>query len=447
MTYAETNEEISGVVIFPDTNILMQYQPIENIDWLTMVGASTVQLVIPPEVLDELEKHKQDSNSRRQKRARSVLSRFREIKAKRWEVRPGVSLSFGRLRVTDTDVSGFGLDPKSTDHRIITQILLHRLSSQNRALFCADDFGAQTRAEEVGVEVLELSETLRLAAEADPKDADIAELQKKVRALEASTAFYPELKLEFENGTNFLEYVIHPIAPRSSEGLKLAAEDHLNQFPAYVPPAKSEVDAKALGIFGAITNFLSSEPSEDEIRRYTKERESYLRSFPAYLYQSERTRVTLSLTLPLPIKISNAGKAPAVGVRVWIHFPDGFVIPEKALRVPDPPKAPIRPRRDAEFILKGLSEPFLPLVPHQSLPGAGMSRSNVSSPSIKKTNSYEVEQRVDKLLHTGSILLSTFQICFESVGDVKPFTIGYKLIAENTPEPFEGQLHVKVCAE
>jgi predicted ribonuclease YlaK len=67
-------------IVFLDTNIYLHYQDIDQIDWLKVVQADAVIIVVPPITIRELNKHK-DSHSmaRVRKRAGAILKKLSEL--------------------------------------------------------------------------------------------------------------------------------------------------------------------------------------------------------------------------------------------------------------------------------------------------------------------------------------------------------------------------------
>lgn len=69
---------------------------------------------------------------------------------------------------------------------------------------------------------------------------------------------------------------------------------------------------------------------------------------------------------------------------------------------------------------------------------------NVSSPTIRRTNSYEIHFHVRTLKHKYQEPFETLFVAFDSWDTAKPFTVGYELSAGNVPNVVHGQLHVIV---
>lgn len=61
-----------------DTNVFLHYKDFEQIDWKSIVG-DDVTICVTQVVLGEIDKHKDQSRGRIQKRAKKISSRFSEI--------------------------------------------------------------------------------------------------------------------------------------------------------------------------------------------------------------------------------------------------------------------------------------------------------------------------------------------------------------------------------
>ena len=57
-------------IVFLDTNVYLHCQPFYQVNWLDIVGAKAVTIVLPPIIIRELNKHK-DTSSRPRVRRRA----------------------------------------------------------------------------------------------------------------------------------------------------------------------------------------------------------------------------------------------------------------------------------------------------------------------------------------------------------------------------------------
>jgi hypothetical protein len=64
-----------------DTNVLLHFQPPEQVDWADVVGEPEVRLVVPLRVIEELDEKKYTAKDDLADRARRILSRLRSVMA------------------------------------------------------------------------------------------------------------------------------------------------------------------------------------------------------------------------------------------------------------------------------------------------------------------------------------------------------------------------------
>src|SRR5262249_44286810 len=67
---------------------------------------------------------------------------------------------------------------------------------------------------------------------------------------------------------------------------------------------------------------------------------------------------------------------------------------------------------------------------------------NVSTPRIRRTNSYDVNVSIAMLKHGFVESLEAFYVMFDSEARIGSFSIDYSIHASNLPDPSEGRLHV-----
>lgn len=81
-------------VLFLDTNVYLHCRSVEEIDWLQLIGADSVEIVVPRVTLHELDKQKNShASSKLRERARSVLKKLEAWLANEdQEIRPGVKV-------------------------------------------------------------------------------------------------------------------------------------------------------------------------------------------------------------------------------------------------------------------------------------------------------------------------------------------------------------------
>lgn len=188
---------------------------------------------------------------------------------------------------------------------------------------------------------------------------------------------------------------------------------------------------------------------QEEIDKYNKKLNVYFAKYEGYLEQVRLNEMGAALTASLTIALENTGTAPGKDIDVYMHFPDGFKMSNgnPYSKMPEPPSVPAPPSNTTN-ILDSLAVNF-PQLPNLSFldhsPSFPSSFDyNVSSTTIKKSNSYDVGFNVKKLKHGDHEESDTLFLTFENYESASPFTIDYEIRADNLPDPVKGQLHVIV---
>lgn len=107
----------SVTTAFIDTNLLLHYQFLDQVDWPTLLDTQQVVFQIAPVVIRELNKQKDESRLRKlRERAASVLRRLDTLadKPPESEVRPGVTIRF-QTQEPDLDYAGHQLDRQTQE--------------------------------------------------------------------------------------------------------------------------------------------------------------------------------------------------------------------------------------------------------------------------------------------------------------------------------------------
>ena len=135
---------------------------------------------------------------------------------------------------------------------------------------------------------------------------------------------------------------------------------------------------------------------------------------------------------------------------MFMQLPDGLRVAEDAeslCEFPAEPKVP--PKTAIEESLGSLSRAVsvVPVSPDTKSVVEKAQRtiySNVSSFTIKRTNSFEVHFHVKQLKHNFQIKLDTLFLVFDSWDTAKSFSMDYRILAGNVPQPTKDKLHVIV---
>jgi hypothetical protein len=170
------SEKLGFIYCFLDTNILLEFTTFDEVDWPKVLSAKQVCLVLAPIVLRELDKHKTDyHNSRRQNRARMLLSKLSKIfdtTNQAIYIRPNVTMMIlPKEPFVDKpeDWVKEGLDQNISDDRLLASILdFMRQHPSEKILLLSDDSGPRFKARSHNIQSLAPSDGLIRLAEQVP---------------------------------------------------------------------------------------------------------------------------------------------------------------------------------------------------------------------------------------------------------------------------------------
>lgn len=144
--------------------------------------------------------------------------------------------------------------------------------------------------------------------------------------------------------------------------------------------------------------------------------------------------------------MTNDGTAPPEDIDVFMQFPDGFNLFKEGNypRSPKPPEPPDRPKSQMEKMFDGTrvlagmpylaSQRLYESTPVQPPP-------NVSSPSIKRTSSYDVKIHVQRIKHQLRAAFDSMFVVFDSYETARSFHISYEILTADLPHKSTGTLH------
>lgn len=445
---------------FLDTNILLQYKTFDEIDWCKELGAKPVTLVIPLEVIDELDRHKNHPSSDRiRKRTRLILGKLFEQK----EIRPNVSLLLLDKEPNNSWFESNGFDKDNSDSRIIgTAKWFADEKSQTGStpdmILVSEDRGFQLRAR--SYKCISLNDSLKLPDEPDPAQAEIKALQKQLTQLQNAQ---PKLSIGFSGeNSSLLTELTYEI---DFEPIALTGEDIRNQVEAKKESLRyngltQEVDEKSdksearLTVREMIARDLmqrKQHPSKSEVDIYHNAVERYAQNYGIYLASVEQHKIYIKRLKILNFVLANDGSLPAENIDVWIHIPDGLLLESKVRKYPElptPPDMP-KPKSPADELLRSIT-PNIPYIPHgiygnpqPSLP----TPPPTSSLRFRRTNSYEIDLHLDHLKHYFAHTWNSLYIVFEPpVNLPSAMPIEYEITAGNMRDKVAGKLLIRLNA-
>lgn len=428
--------------VFLDTNIHLHYQPVEAIDWCTELKVPRVDVIVPPVVIRELNKHKDSSQDRRLKQRattvlRSLFSRFEGSASStpRATVRPDVDVVFepSDARI---DFEAHRLSPLIQDDHLLASVLQFRQDHPEAPIILvAADYGLIMKACAHNIDARLLSDRWKKPEDVDHLEARNKELEAEVRRLSEKI---PHLKLTFHDGASFVRVSLPKPFQPAPENI-ITELDHIKRkYPKMIDPTSQP---------SSVIDF--NQISPEQIAQYNQKLDQFYADYDRYLHAKGGWGNHMRRTVALQMLLVNDGSVPAQDIDIILHFPDGFAL-YNAATLPGPPrepKPPGKPRSPLDSLhaasLSRVLDPVGRLPEFWQMPVVPPHH-NVSEPEIRRTNSYEVTIQVERVKHGLPEALDPLFVAFDSFDGAASFQITYTLHAENLPSKATGELHVKV---
>jgi hypothetical protein len=443
--------------IFLDTNIFLHYRDFDHIDWLSILNIDSALIIIPTITLRELDKNK-DSHPRERvrKRARKIIKKLSEL----FETGLQVQLHDTTEVKLDPrepliDFAAHQLSPDVQDDHLIASMLTYRIEHPEADMvLVTSDVGLSLRAKAQiqNITTTKLSERLKLP---EVPDAE----QEKIRLLEEQLLQYqlkmPKLSLAFEDGEQHATFTL----PAPILAMQDDIDKKIKEIKVRYPPMATEhmkrnlpdISEKNVEISASLAAALNMSTlqfiSAEDIKKYNEDLEIFYQRYTQYFQAEADFHNFERRSIQLSIWLTNDGTAPSEDIDAFIHFPDGFTLFKEG-EFPKPPKLPEppdRPKSQMQKMLEGTSVlasmPYLASERYSRLAPV-QPASNVSSPIIKRTNSYDVEIHVQRIKHQLSEPFAYLYVVFDSYEIARSFQLSYEILAADLPHKPEGTLHI-----
>jgi hypothetical protein len=305
--------------------------------------------------------------------------------------------------------------------------------------------GISIKAKNRGIPVLVPLESDKLAEELDADEKRIRQLQQELKEIKNTL---PILKICFKDAETVTRVKIE--SPNLLESSIIALQMNEVRLKHPTHPLRDEPTQPAIEIktVGQVEKFLKKGGKierlwpREEVLRHNAEIQSFYTEYEDYLRTSHEYRNMQYRTIQLEIWLENSGTSSAEDIDVQFHFPDGFQLFDaeegEFPKAPEPPEPPLklgefkRPNFDA---LMGLGSYGL-------RPALMNLKSNISSPSIRRTNSYDVRSHIARAKHGIQIRVAKFAVLYDSYETAGSFRIDYAILAANIPKTTTGHLDV-----
>lgn len=443
-------------MVFLDTNIYLHYRLFDQIDWLEIVKANAVTIVIPPITVRELNKHKElHPRPRVKKRAGKVLKKLFALFESGSQAYLRDYIDVWLEDRDPIDFAAYQLSHEIQDDNLIASIIMFRDENpETEVVLVTSDAGLTlvAKANRLGISTTRLPDRFKLPEEPDPEQARIKELENELRELKLQV---PQLSLVFENGRQHIVFTLpHPVEPTQDE-----LEDEVRRIKQLFPKMEHqsrqvrELPEHLASMAEAVADLSASLGNTilpEDIDDYNTSLDKFYQKYGEYLKRNIRHQNLKRRAIKFDIFVANDGSAPAEDIDVFMHFPDGFRLTDEEgfPKSPRPPEPPRKPRTQMQKLYESISGPLVsmpsltPYMPDPILPAP-----NVSAPIIKQTNSYDVSFHVQRVKHKLQEPCEPLYVIFESFEGAQSFHIDYQILAANVPNEVTGQLHIVVEKE
>lgn len=409
------------MILFPDTNILIHFQPIENWDWKSELG--NIQIGLCLSIINELDKTKYSVSSNNTKRR--VQGLVKKISSSSTLIFNHIPFIIYMPEGLQEILKSFHLDMNDKDDVFIASVLQYmHVNPQDDVQIISNDLGVQLKCKAHRIKFL-IPDEKYLINEEDSAEKEIKKLTVELNRIKN---LQPKLRLQFDNGETQKAFDIKEPWKEYEDEIIETLEAIRAANPFLEPDLETNQERFQL--------FDLYKKTPDKVARYNEALQEYYSDYELYLKKNKVYAYKEKLTVILKIELSNFGNTPAEDIDLYMHFPDGFRLGEKddyyaKEREPSPPDL-------SSYSMAPID--FSTLIP--SLMTSHLSNINLGRFSIKKTNSYEVKDYFKNIKHNHIGRVNPLYVTFDRFEDAKNFEITYKITAGNMVDIEENSLHV-----
>lgn len=324
--------------IFIDTNQVLHFQRIDQIDWCALTGCDRCALVIPPILLRELEQKKIFSPSAALKaRAGGMIDFLVSQMALPDPVflRPNVLLAFAEHEPT-IDFAAHHLVREVNDDHYIAAALERQSATGLTTFIASNDGGMAMKLRSRPIRVLRLPDELRLPADVDAAQKELRDAKREIARLRSRL---PKLSVTFAGGETRRDIC-------NSRSIDLGAPSLAEIRAEYsflpVPP---EPDASTSGHRSGLRAFSDlGAANRQRVEEYNEALGAYYVRYEQYLADLTAWTEMLRLTATVAVTLQNDGSATATDIDVTLRFPDTIFLSSMRDR-PEEPEAPEPPAK------------------------------------------------------------------------------------------------------
>lgn len=418
--------------IFLDTNVFLHLKPLGELP-PKEIHEGEFQFWVPNKVIEELDRHKDSSESKLKRRARSALKLIEGLEAGPTKLNNGIALNWFQHDPLDS-WDTWGLDKTRGDDIIIATILTFMDANQGvKVALLTRDSAIRMRAGRFGVTKLP---TRPEHEQPEEPDSDKKEIERLKHELLKQQIRQPKLTATMIERGKYLQpahlVVHHSSAKHFDEGgikkLIQKEEADLNFF----------TETMFFQGIGHSSLFMPSAAAQSDYNARARE---YLKKFKFFLEKTVNPYFQRqALTVPVQLALLNGGTSSATNVDIRLIFPIGLV----GTTPPQEPTAPERPVRPTSALDRSRNPTAFGPNRFLQTPHIKLLKDGDASMRALRSGGIEVSFNFPEIKHHENGTCETIFLTFPSVAQAKSFRIQYEITCRELVDKTIGSLDVLV---
>lgn len=446
----QANKLIMIATVFLDTNILLHFKPVEQIDWLKIIGVKDISIVILPITIRELQQAKSlHPKSHIRKRASKRIKDL-TTSGQGTEIRSRVHLKIYPYE-PDIDFAKYRLNPAIADDYLLGSIIsyIDHEEPERSVLVTADDgLLLSTKSQIIQIETIQLSSNDRLQAEKSPEEKKVEILEKELSRV---TSRVPILEITWEDGSKSRTRALGKPVPISDDYLENELSEIKSTYPKLIVPEmeKELPDHITLGEMRESPEYMelfNSKLSVNVITRYNEDLNDFYSRWIAYKKLHYQYLELLATTVCVGLILHNSGSIPAEDMDIEISCSRKCKVYIKS-SYPRDPKAPSPPAKP--FLLRS-PDLHAGMLSSLNIPGLNQFVDIVNN--VSDFDIYDLDDPIEIKLSVGTLKhhlkenLGELFLVFDSARNTYDLEFSYKIFTANSPDVTTGILELNVIS-
>ena len=298
---------------FLDTNAFMHFKVFEGINWKEFLSTDDYTLVVSLTVLDELDKYKDSTKTKKRNRAKTVLKILSEYLDDENYKKNNINLRF--CENAHTEINSSEYNGGREDDFIIASA--KAFDEEGDKIIVSNDIGMKFRAKNAGLKFLKLDESQMLSQELTDEEKEIKELKKEIAKLTNRKAS-PVLLFHNEENTILRKAFIEP---DFSEFLSDEEEKLRKDIKPFIKHDENPYES----LHSKLARIAESEYEEKDIEEYNSSIEPYISEMLKLKSDSLKLKNRDRFVYELKLLVFNKGTKPTGRMGLQIFLPEELI--------------------------------------------------------------------------------------------------------------------------